>query len=874
MGQSSARMARFLAVLLMLTSSHGLNTFYTVEFPEYSYPAQEVSLVFTIEAPNAVSGPAPLSLTTVLDRSESMQGRKLDLLKKTNQFLVDTMAQNSGKHDLGIVTYSNLLADLVGLQSVTSDTAPLINTLIENMNAAGQTFLSGGLARGLRQQKDRRSDKVQSVYLFTDGLPNVGKTDAEAILNEVRAIRSGSAAPISIYTFGFGEDVDSDLLWHIANEGNGVAYIISKEEDIPVAFGDAIGGLLSAVAQDVKIVFKPVNGASIKEVESPGQISVLDDGSVEVYLSDLFAQETRDILIKMDAPGTSQSGFQELLTVDTTYKDAVSRQVTGEDRVSVGIERTLEPVVVQPAERVEVTKIYFLTSEVLEVAADKAEGDDENGAKEKLDEAERRILDSPLKDRPRLAGLLSDIRKIRGGIVDRLFNRPRRGGILRNLVSSLVNQRSASSNSDRLETSTDSDQRRKSREAAQQGVLGQTLVNGDPAPAPILGPVGQAVGEAVARNVGERVADRLFGSNDDDDDDDGKDDKEKDNKKKKKDSDNDGKNKNGGNGSNDSGNQDRSSDQQQGEFRAAQVEEPQQSDEEDQGPEVFQSNQGEQQQDPQIVEDSQPEEADEGSQQQEFVEESQPQEAEQDSQQQELVEDSQPQETEQDSQQQEFVEDSQPQEAEQDSQEQEFVEDSQPQEAEQDSQEQEFVEDSQPQEAEQDSQEQEFVEDSQPQEAEQDSQEQEFVEDSQPQEAEQDSQQQEEASQPAEFVQEEESGGELQVEEEVVEETGGNSEASGGGGGKRNNRKKRKNRKNRQADEGQGDQVVEQDDFAEQEVVVAPEQPIQSDPVQQVESDPVVEQVQEAPPLPVDTVPGVPTDVPPEGGVLPGILGE
>lgn len=62
-----------------------------------------------LQAPNVVSGPAPLSLTSVLDRSESMQGRKLDLLKKTNQYLVEVMKKNSGTHDLGIVTYSNLV---------------------------------------------------------------------------------------------------------------------------------------------------------------------------------------------------------------------------------------------------------------------------------------------------------------------------------------------------------------------------------------------------------------------------------------------------------------------------------------------------------------------------------------------------------------------------------------------------------------------------------------------------------------------------------------------------------------------------------------------------------------------------------------------
>ena len=40
-----------------------------------------------------------------------------------------------------------------------------------------------------------------------------GKTTTQEILNEVRAIRSGGSNQISIYTFGFGQDVDSDLLW-------------------------------------------------------------------------------------------------------------------------------------------------------------------------------------------------------------------------------------------------------------------------------------------------------------------------------------------------------------------------------------------------------------------------------------------------------------------------------------------------------------------------------------------------------------------------------------------------------------------------------------------------------------------------------------
>lgn len=35
--------------MMTVSQTLALNTFYTVEFPAYSFPAQEVSLVFTIE---------------------------------------------------------------------------------------------------------------------------------------------------------------------------------------------------------------------------------------------------------------------------------------------------------------------------------------------------------------------------------------------------------------------------------------------------------------------------------------------------------------------------------------------------------------------------------------------------------------------------------------------------------------------------------------------------------------------------------------------------------------------------------------------------------------------------------------------------------
>jgi len=59
--------------------------------------------------------------------------------------------------------------------TVDDSSAPRLLQVIENIVARGSTFLSGGLNAGVQQQAAVGGSKVKNVYLFTDGLPTVGK---------------------------------------------------------------------------------------------------------------------------------------------------------------------------------------------------------------------------------------------------------------------------------------------------------------------------------------------------------------------------------------------------------------------------------------------------------------------------------------------------------------------------------------------------------------------------------------------------------------------------------------------------------------------------------------------------------------------------
>jgi hypothetical protein len=53
---------------------------------------------------------------------------------------------------------------------------------------------------------------VTSVLIFTDGLANKGMTESKDILSGINNYLDKFTNPISIFTFGFGEEHDANML--------------------------------------------------------------------------------------------------------------------------------------------------------------------------------------------------------------------------------------------------------------------------------------------------------------------------------------------------------------------------------------------------------------------------------------------------------------------------------------------------------------------------------------------------------------------------------------------------------------------------------------------------------------------------------------
>lgn len=138
--------------------------------PEYdSFPARDTArLTFGahLTAPTMMEDKdrAIVSLSAVLDRSGSMAGNKLALVKRTSDFM---MQQLSAKDKLGIIQYDDQVQELLNLARTSENFKREAKVVVDRMVTGGCTNLSGGLFKGVEQQQ-------RNKYIDYDALSGPG----------------------------------------------------------------------------------------------------------------------------------------------------------------------------------------------------------------------------------------------------------------------------------------------------------------------------------------------------------------------------------------------------------------------------------------------------------------------------------------------------------------------------------------------------------------------------------------------------------------------------------------------------------------------------------------------------------------------------
>jgi Ca-activated chloride channel family protein len=158
--------------------------------------------------------PEGTCVVLILDKSSSMEGRKIELARAAAVGVVENLRPYD---KVGVLMFDNSFHWAVPIRR--ADDKPGINRIIAGIVADGGTQIAPALEEGYR-----RILPVNSVYkhivLLTDGISEEGDSVALA--------REASAHQVTISTVGLGQDVNRSYLEKIASSARGKSYFLSE----------------------------------------------------------------------------------------------------------------------------------------------------------------------------------------------------------------------------------------------------------------------------------------------------------------------------------------------------------------------------------------------------------------------------------------------------------------------------------------------------------------------------------------------------------------------------------------------------------------------------------------------------------------------
>ena len=393
-----------------------------VEFPSYATVPIKCWIDLKILAPDNFHDTRQrptIDLVVVVDRSRSMQGNKISLVKKSLCFILSQLDKSDR---LAVVVYDEKAQVIFPFTSVTSQVRDGLFVRIESVCIGKGTNICKGVLAGMKLLNGRTPTshrQVSSLLLLSDGFPTVGVTSREGIISAIRnpsnsslltqfadTIFGRNQIPFLINTVGLGEKHDPNLLQSISQTGKGMFFSILKPEEISGSVAKFLGGLLSTFAQKICLNISAINGAKLERLMVRENS---DYKSTQVEIEDIQLGEERDILLLLHLP-TYEGGNECYVAVETKYKlqEKIVEQVT-----TVSVTRSGEYIFTpRAASEVSIQRNRWETIDSLRLAKEQASNEDKMAAKDTLEKCRLKIKDSTSRNAMLSKWLIEDLNRI------------------------------------------------------------------------------------------------------------------------------------------------------------------------------------------------------------------------------------------------------------------------------------------------------------------------------------------------------------------------------------------------------------------------------------------------------------------------------
>lgn len=295
------------------------------ELPTLPHARYLVGLGFASNLDAATWRRKPLNLVAVIDKSGSMSGEPLALVKRSLRGLVASLRPGD---QLSIVLYGDRSHVHLPPTRASAMNLERILRAVDAIESAGSTNMEEGLRVGyaLARETLRRYEGITRVALFTDERPNVGRTDADSFIAMARA---ASADGIGLTTIGVGVQFDSGLATALSSTRGGNLFFLDSAAAADALFTEELDYMVSELAHDLVVTLRPSAGFKIAGVYGvPGEVlGWQDESSVTVTVPTLFlSRQGGGLFVSLaqedpvaDLPERPRAAGSRLLAVTHSY---------------------------------------------------------------------------------------------------------------------------------------------------------------------------------------------------------------------------------------------------------------------------------------------------------------------------------------------------------------------------------------------------------------------------------------------------------------------------------------------------------------------------------------------------------------------------
>jgi Ca-activated chloride channel family protein len=258
-----------------------------------------------------------LNLTLVLDRSNSMNGVRLDKVKVAAHQIIDQLKDD----DVFSVVVFNDRAEVIIPAGTVKDRSSL-KARVSMMGAGGGTEIYEGLASGVEQTRKFLAPRlVNHIIMLTDG-HTYG--DQERTINLARASASEG---IVISAMGLGQEWNDKFLDELAAATGGTSTYINSAGSVVRFLNDHVRGLSNVFAERVAVSVAPESDIKLESafrLAPNPQPLVIDQGYIP--LGNLQFNRTISVLFQFEMPAELALGFRPAARLSATGDIMANKQ--------------------------------------------------------------------------------------------------------------------------------------------------------------------------------------------------------------------------------------------------------------------------------------------------------------------------------------------------------------------------------------------------------------------------------------------------------------------------------------------------------------------------------------------------------------------